>query len=65
MVKPTNGAGRVGGGTSLMGVSVSPTVSTLGGSASREGKFNLAPGPVEDDSRCKGRNVLWIDGDSH
>ena len=32
MVKRTNGARRVGGGTSLMGVSVSPTVSTLGGS---------------------------------
>ena len=32
MVKRTNGARRVGCGASLMGVSVSPTFSTLGGS---------------------------------
>jgi len=32
-VKRTNGARRVGGGASLIGVSVSPTVLTLGGSA--------------------------------
>ena len=31
MVKRTNGARRVGGGASRMSVSVSPTVSTLGG----------------------------------
>jgi len=41
MVKGTNGARRVGGGASLMGVSVSPTVSKLGGSVSREGKYDL------------------------
>jgi len=34
MVKHTNGARRVGGGVSLMGVSVSPPVSTLEGSVS-------------------------------
>jgi len=33
MVKHTNGARQVGGGATLMGVSVSPTVSTLGGEA--------------------------------
>jgi len=32
MVKRTNGACQVGGRASLMGVSVSPTVSRLGGS---------------------------------
>jgi len=32
MVKRTNGARGMGGGALLMGVSVSPTVSTLGGS---------------------------------
>ena len=32
MVKCTNGARRMGGGASLMGVSISPAVSTLGGS---------------------------------
>jgi len=33
MMKRTDGARRVGGGASLMGVSVSPAVSTLGGAA--------------------------------
>jgi len=41
-VKCTNGARQVGGGALLMGVSVSPIVSTLGGSVGREGKFDLA-----------------------
>jgi len=31
MVKRTNGARGVGGGASLMGVALAPTVSTLGG----------------------------------
>jgi len=42
MVKRTNGARGVGGEASLMGVSVSPTVLTLGGLGGGEGKFDLA-----------------------
>jgi len=42
MMKRTNGTSEVGGGASLMGVPVSPTVSTLGGSGGGEGKFDLA-----------------------
>jgi len=42
IVKPTNGARGVGGGASLMGVSVPPAVSTLGGTGGGEGKFDLA-----------------------
>jgi len=42
MVKHTNGARGVGGGASLMGVSVSPAVLTLGGLGGGEGKFDLA-----------------------
>ena len=42
MVKRTNGARRVGGGALLIGVSVSPTVTTLGGSVGSEGKYDLA-----------------------
>ena len=42
MMKRTNGARGVGGGASLMGVSVSPAVLTLGGSGGGEGKFALA-----------------------
>jgi len=42
MVKRTNRARGVGGGASLMGVSVSPAVLTLGGLGGGEGKFNLA-----------------------
>jgi len=42
MVKRTNGARGVGGRASLMGLSVSPAVSTLGGSGGGEGKFYLA-----------------------
>jgi len=40
MVKRTNGARQVGGGESLMSVSGSATVLTLGGSAGGEGKFD-------------------------
>jgi len=42
MMKHTNGARGVGGRASLMGVSVSPAVLTLGGSGGGEGKFDLA-----------------------
>ena len=49
MMKPTNGARGVGGGASLMGVSVSPTVSTLGSSGGEEGKFDLAFLRQDDD----------------
>jgi len=41
MMKPTNGARGVGGGASLIGVSVSPTVYALGGSEGGQGKFDL------------------------
>jgi len=40
MVKRTNGARGVGGGASLMGVSVSPTVLALGGSGGGVSKFD-------------------------
>jgi len=42
MMKCTNGACRVGSGVSLSSVSVSPAVSTLGGAACSEDKFDLA-----------------------
>ena len=42
MMKLTNGPRGVGDGASLMGVSVSPTVLTLGGCGGAEGKFDLA-----------------------
>ena len=42
MMKCTDRARGVGGGASLMGVSISPTVSTLGGSGGGEAKFDLA-----------------------
>jgi len=42
MMKRTNGTRGVGGGASLMGVSVSPAVLTLGGSGGGEDKFELA-----------------------
>jgi len=48
MVKRTNGARGVGGGASLMGMSISPAVLALGGSAAGEGKFDL-PFLREDD----------------
>jgi len=65
MMKGTNGARRVGGGASLMGVSVSPTVSTLGGSGGGEGKFDLAFLGKDEDTRGKGGDVLGVDGDNH
>jgi len=40
-VKRTNGACGVGGGASLMGVSIPAAVLTLGGSGGGEGKFDL------------------------
>jgi len=49
MVKHTNGARGVGGGASLMGVSVPPAVLTLGGSGGGEGKFDLAFLREDDD----------------
>jgi len=65
MVKRTNGARRVGGGASLISVSVSPTVSTLGGSGGGEGKFDLAFLREDEDTRGKSGNVLGVDGDNH
>jgi len=64
MMKRTNGARGVGGGASLMGVSVSPTVLTLGGSRGGEGKFDLAFLREDDDAWGKGRHVLGVDGDN-
>jgi len=49
MMKGTNGARGVGGGASLMGVSASPAVLTLGGSGGGEGKFDLAFLREDDD----------------
>ena len=49
MVKRTNGASGVGGGASLMGVSLSPAVLTLGGLGGGEGKFDLAFLGEDDD----------------
>jgi len=49
MVKRTNGARGVGGGASLMGVSVSRAVLTLGGSGGGGGKLNLAFLREDDD----------------
>jgi len=42
MMKRTNGARGVGGGASLMGVSISPAVLSLGGAEGGECKFELA-----------------------
>jgi len=42
MVKRTNGARGVGGRASLMGVSVSPAILTLGRLGGGEGKLDLA-----------------------
>ena len=50
---------------SLVGVSVSPTVSTLGGSGGGEGKFDLAFLREDDNIRGDGGNVLGVDGDNH
>ena len=49
MMKRTNGARGVGGRASFMGVSVSPTVSTLGRSGGGDGKFDLAFLREDDD----------------
>jgi len=49
MMKRTNGARGVGGGASLMGVSLSPGVLTLGGYGGGEGKFDLAFLREDDD----------------
>jgi len=49
MVKRTNGARGVGGGASLMGVSVSLAGLTLGGSGGGEGRFDLAFLSEDDD----------------
>ena len=65
MVKPTDGARRVGIGASLSNVSISPSVSTLGIAACREGKLDLAFLGEYDDASSPGRNVLGVDGDTH
>jgi len=65
MMKRTNGARGVGGGASLMGVSVSPAGLTLGGSGGGEGKFDLAFLREDDDPGSEGRNVEGVDGDNH
>jgi len=65
MMKRTNGAPRVDGGACLMSVSISSTVSILGGSAGGEGKFDLAFLREDDDSGCEGQNVLGLDSDNH
>ena len=49
MVKRTNGARGVGGGASLMGVSVSPTVPALGSSGGGEGNLVLSFLREDDD----------------
>ena len=65
MVKCTNGVRGVGGRASLMGVSVSPTVSTQGGSGGGEGKFDRLFLREDDDTRGEAENVLGVDGDNH
>jgi len=65
MVKRTNGARGVGGGASLMGVSVSPAVLTLGDSGGGEGKFDLAFLREDDDPGSEGRYVVGVDRDNH
>ena len=65
MVNHTNRARRVGGVASLMGVSVSPTVATLGGCSGGEGQLNLAFLREDDDTRGEGRYVLGVDGENH
>ena len=66
MVKRTNAARGVGGGASLMGVSVSPAVPTLGGLGGGEGKFDLSFLREDDDPGSEGRNILGVNGgDNH
>jgi len=50
MMKRTNRVRQIGDGASWMSVSISPTVSTLGGSGGGEGKFNLAFLREDDDT---------------
>jgi len=64
MVKGTNRARGVGGGASLLGVSVSPAVLTLGGSGGGEGKFDHAFLREDDDPASEGRYVVGVDGDN-
>jgi len=54
MMKRTNGACRVVGGASVMGVSESPAVSALEGSIGRELKFDLALRREDEDRRGEG-----------
>jgi len=65
MVTRTNGARRVGGGASLMGMSVSPAVSTLGRLCGGEGKLNLKLLRADDDTSGEGGYVLGVDCDNH
>jgi len=65
MAKRTNGARGVGHGASLKGVSVCPTVLTLGGSIGSEGKFDLAFLREDEDPGSEGRYVLRVEGDNH
>jgi len=65
MVKRTNGARGVDGGASLMGMSVSPAVLTLGGSGGGGGKLDLEFLREDEDPCCEGRNVLGVDGNNH
>jgi len=65
MMKRTKGTRGVGGGASLMSVSVSPVVSTLAGSGGGEGKFDLVFRGEDDNTRGEGGNVLGVDGDNH
>jgi len=65
MMKRTDGTRGVGCGASLMSVSVSPAVSTLGGSGGGEGKLNLAFLRENDDTGGEGGNVLGVDGENN
>jgi len=58
MVNRTNVARRVDGEASLMGVSVSPAVSTLGGSAGWERKFDLALVREDEDPELRA-DTCW------
>jgi len=65
MMKRTDGARWVGGGASLMGVSVSPAVLRLGGSVGGVGKFDLAFMRENEDPCSEGGNMLGVDRDNH
>ena len=62
IMKRPNGACQVGGGASLMGVAVSPTVSTRGGSGGRESKLNVGLLQQDNNTSCEGGNVLGVQG---